>query len=101
MTNIFIHNLDANATEEQLQTLFSPYGNVSNVTIVKDRDTGEVRGFAFLEMPDTAGAQTAIRSLHGTPLNGRPLHINEARDRLDKSTDAASSQRRDHRRHRI
>jgi RNA recognition motif-containing protein len=101
MTNIFIGNLDASATEEQLRTAFAAYGQVGNVTIVKDRDTGEVRGFGFLEMPDKESAQAAIRSLHGSMLNGRLLRVNEARAKLDGITDRGSPQLRDHRRHRI
>jgi RNA recognition motif-containing protein len=99
MTNIFIRNLDDSATEEQLRTAFSAYGEVGNVIIVKDRDTGQIRGFGFLEMPDQESAQAAIGSLHGLMLNGRSLRVNEARDKPDGSTD--TPQLLDHRRHRF
>jgi RNA recognition motif-containing protein len=84
-----------------LRTLFSVYGKVGTVTLVKDRDTGEARGFAFLEMPDTENAQAAIRSLDNLLLNGYPLRVNEARDKQGKSTDSNPAPRRDHRRHRF
>jgi cold-inducible RNA-binding protein len=57
VTNIFIGSLDVNATEEQLRILFATYGAVETVTIVKDRDTGKPRGFAFVEMTEAAEAQ--------------------------------------------
>jgi RNA recognition motif-containing protein len=101
MTHIFIHNLDSNATEEELRTVFSAHGQVNNVNIVKDRDRGETRGLAFVEMPDESSAQAAIRSLDGSVLNGQTLRVNEARDKPDIGTDMGSPQLRDHRRHRI
>lgn len=100
MTNIFIDNLTFNATEEQLRILFAAYGAVETVTIVKDRNTGESRGFAFVEMTQAAEAQAAISSLDGVLLNEHSLRVNEARPKLlrDPSRDLAS---RDHRRHQI
>ena len=100
MMNIFIGNLDLNATEEQLRTLFATHGTVESVTIVKDRDTGQPRGFAFVEMTQAGEAQSAISSLDGTLLNGRALRVNEARPKLvhDPSRNSGS---RDHRSHQI
>ena len=100
MTNIFIGNLDVNATEEQLRILFEAYGVVETVTIVKDRDTGKPRGFAFVEMTEAAEAQAAISSLDGALLNERALIINEARQKPhpDPTRDSGS---RDHRSHHI
>jgi cold-inducible RNA-binding protein len=100
VTNIFVGNLDLNATEEQLRMLFAVYGAVETVTIVKDRDTGEPRGFAFVEMTQAEQAQAAIFSLNSKLLNERPLRVNEARPKLDRdSTRDLGS--RDHRRHQI
>ena len=79
MTNIFIGNLDSNASEEQLRILFAAYGAVESVTIVKDRDTSEPRGFAFVEMSTDEEAQKAIADLNGHQLGGRSLTVNEAR----------------------
>jgi cold-inducible RNA-binding protein len=100
MRNIFIGNLDFNVTEEQLRTLFAAYGAVETVTIVKDRDTGMSRGIAFVEMTETAQADSAISSLNGTLMNERALRVNEARPKLDRDTtrDAGA---REHRRHHI
>ena len=100
MTNIFVGNLDFHATEEQLRSLFAAYGAVETVTVVNDRDSGESRGFAFVEMTQAAEAQAAIASLNGSLLNERAMSVNEARPKLhgDPARDSAS---RDHRRHRI
>jgi len=79
MKNIFVGNLDFAATESSLRSLFEPYGKVDRVNVVTDRDTGRSRGFAFVEMPDSAQADQAIAALNGTDLDGRALNINEAR----------------------
>ena len=79
MKNIFVGNLDFNATESSIRSLFEPYGNVDRVSVVTDRDTGRSRGFAFVEMSDAAEADRAIAALNGTALDGRSLNINEAR----------------------
>ncbi len=79
MTNIFVGNLSYRTTQDELQTAFSQYGGVERVNIVTDRDTGQPRGFAFVEMTDAAQAQAAITHLNGSELNGRVLNVNEAR----------------------
>jgi RNA recognition motif-containing protein len=79
MKNIFVGNLDFAATESSIRSLFEPYGNVERVNVVTDRDTGRSRGFAFVEMSDSAEADRAINALNGTQLDGRSLNINEAR----------------------
>jgi cold-inducible RNA-binding protein len=98
VTNIFVGNLDLDATEEQLRMLFAVYGTVETVTIVKDRDTLEPRGFAFVEMTQAEQAQAAISSLNSKLLNERPLRVNEARPKLQPTRDLGN---RDHRRHQI
>ena len=100
MTNIFIGNLDFTATEEQLRILFAAYGAVETVTIVRDRDTGDPRGFAFVEMRQAAEAQVAISSLGGLLLQERALRVNEARPKLHRDP-TRDSESRDHRRHQI
>jgi len=77
--NIFVGNLDFGATESSLRSLFEPYGAVDRVNVVTDRDTGRSRGFAFVEMSDSAQADQAIAALNGTELDGRALNVNEAR----------------------
>ena len=79
MTNIFVGNLSYQTTQDDLQTAFAAYGGVERVNIITDRDTGQPRGFAFVEMTDSKDAQTAIAHLNGTELHGRTLNVNEAR----------------------
>jgi cold-inducible RNA-binding protein len=79
VTNIFVGNLSYQTTQEDLQAAFSQYGNVERVSIVTDRDTGQPRGFAFVEMTEKRDAETAISQLNGAELNGRALNVNEAR----------------------
>ncbi|HEY7307017.1 MAG TPA: RNA-binding protein [Bryobacteraceae bacterium] len=79
MTNIFVGNLSYQTTQDDLHTAFAAYGGVERVNIVTDRDTGQSRGFAFVEMTDPKDAQTAIAHLNGTELHGRTLNVNEAR----------------------
>ena len=79
MSNIFVGNLSFQTTQEDLLATFSQFGNVERVNIVTDRDTGQPRGFAFVEMSNAQDAQTAIAQLNGAELNGRALNVNEAR----------------------
>ena len=81
MTNIFVGNLSYATTQEELQDMFGGYGVVERVSIVRDRDTGQSRGFAFVEMTDRTAAEAAINALNGTDMNGRALNVNEARPR--------------------
>ncbi len=82
--NIYIGNLSFETTEDQLRNAFEEFGEVSNVNIIKDRDTGRSRGFAFVEMSDDDAATAAINGLNGTELNERALNVNEARPRNDR-----------------
>ena len=79
MKNIFVGNLDFGVTESSLRSLFEPYGKVERVNLVTDRDTGRSRGFAFVEMTDSAEADRAIAALNGTNHGGRALNVIEAR----------------------
>lgn len=79
MTNIFVGNLSYQATQADLQNAFGAYGNVERVNLVTDRETGQPRGFAFVEMSDAEAAQNAIAHLNGTELHGRAINVNEAR----------------------
>lgn len=81
MVNIFVGNLSYQTTQSELQAAFSFYGTVERVSIVTDRDSGQPRGFAFVEMTDRAAAEAAIGKLNGTDMNGRALNVNEARPR--------------------
>ncbi len=77
--NIFVANIERKVTEEQLQELFSQYGEISSLKLIKDRDTGVSKGFAFIEMPNDDEAQNAINGLNQVELLGRALAVNEAR----------------------
>jgi len=79
MTNIFVGNLNFRTTQEELEAAFSQFGSVERVNIITDRDTGQPRGFAFVEMTNRQEAETAIAQLNGAELNGRAMNVNEAR----------------------
>jgi RNA recognition motif-containing protein len=77
---IYVGNLPFSATEDEINRLFSQHGSVESVSVVTDRETGQPRGFAFVEMAD-GDADEAIRALDGVSMGGRNLRINEARPR--------------------
>jgi cold-inducible RNA-binding protein len=79
MKNIFVGNLSFGATEDSVRALFEQYGTIERVNIITDRDTGQSRGFGFVEMSGNAEAQRAIQELDGREFEGRPLKVNEAR----------------------
>lgn len=79
MINIFVGNLSFKTTKEEILAAFSQYGNVERVNIVTDRETGQSRGFGFVEMSERRDAETAIAQLNGAALNGRNINVNEAR----------------------
>lgn len=81
---LFVGNLPFSATEDQLRQLFGQHGEVSSANIVTDRFTNRSRGFAFVEMTDDRAATTAISALNGYNLDGRPLTVNEARERREE-----------------
>jgi RNA recognition motif-containing protein len=84
MKNIFVGNLSFGATESSVRSLFEAYGAVDRVSIVTDRDTGQARGFGFVEMSNNAEAERAINELNGRDLDGRALNVNEARPKTDR-----------------
>ena len=79
--NIYVSNIAFTATTQDLRQLFESYGAVEKINIITDRDTGQSRGFGFVEMPDSAAAKAAIQGLQGTELAGRTLTVNEAKPR--------------------
>jgi RNA recognition motif-containing protein len=84
-TKLYVGNLPYTATEEELQAMFAGAGTVKTVTVVRDRDTGRSRGFAFVEMETQAEAQKAISMMNGKDLGGRALTVNMARPREERS----------------
>ena len=84
MKNIYVGNLSFSTTEDMLRSLFEKYGTVEQARIVTDRDTGQARGFGFVEMSNDAEAVKAIAALNGTDFEGRTLNVNEARPKADR-----------------
>ncbi len=85
-TSIYVGNLPFSATEEGIRELFSAYGAVESVKLITDRDTGQMRGFGFVEM--TNGANEAINALHEKDFGGRNLTVNPAKPREDRPRQA-------------
>jgi len=83
--NIYVGNLSYEITEEDLRQAFEPFGQVESVSIIKDKYSGQSKGFGFIEMPSKAEAQAAIDGLNGKELKGRTLNVNEARPRSEGS----------------
>ncbi len=79
--NIYVGNLSQDVTEDDLRQAFEAFGEVSSVNIIKDKFSGESRGFGFVEMPAKAEAETAITDLNGQDIKGRAVNVNEARPR--------------------
>src|SRR5271165_1397327 len=79
MKNIFVGNLSFGSTEQDIRSLFESYGAVDRVSIVTDRESGQPRGFGFVEMPNDGEGDKAIASLNGHEVGGRALNVNEAR----------------------
>ena len=86
MKNIFVGNLSFGATEDAVRSMFEAYGTVERVSIMTDRDTGQARGFGFVEMTNNAEGDRAIAELNGRELDGRALNINEARPKTDRGS---------------
>jgi RNA recognition motif-containing protein len=84
--NIYVGNLTWECTADDLLALFQEHGSVSRAQVITDRETGRSRGFGFVEMDDDAEAQKAIEALNGTDYRGRPLTVNEARPREERSS---------------
>ena len=79
--NIYVGNLSYQMTEDELREAFAEYGDVSEVKVLSDRETGRSRGFGFVEMPNQSEGEAAIAQLNGKDLGGRALRVNEARPR--------------------
>ena len=90
---MYVGNLSFDATEQQVRDLFAEYGTVDSVSWITDRDTGRFRGFAFVEMENSAAA-AAIKALDGADLDGRALKVNEARPREERSGGGGGSSNR-------
>jgi RNA recognition motif-containing protein len=85
MFRIYVGNLNFRTDEQELSDLFAEHGQVDNVAIITDRETGRSRGFGFVEMGDENEGRAAIEALNGQDFGGRPLTVNEARPRAERA----------------
>ena len=84
-TRLYVGNLAYSTSEAELRTLFAQAGTVTDVALIKDRDTGQSKGFGFVTMSSQAETQKAISMFNGNELNGRPLTVNIAKPREERS----------------
>lgn len=89
--NIYVGNLGPEVTEDDLRQAFAAFGNVATASVIKDKFSGESRGFGFVEMPAKAEAQAAINGLNSKELKGRALNVNEARPRSEGGREGGRS----------
>ncbi len=85
MKNVFVGNMSFESTEDGLRSIFEPFGEITRVNLITDRDTGRARGFGFVEMPNDEEAAKAIAALNGTQMDGRALNVNEAKPKTGGS----------------
>ncbi len=83
---IYVGNIGYDTREQELREAFEAHGQVQEVSMVMDRETGRSKGFGFVEMPTSAEAQAAISALNGKEFGGRPATVNEARPRQERSS---------------
>ena len=84
MKNIYVGNLSYSTSEDTVRSLFEAHGTVGKVSIVRDRDNGQPKGFGFVEMTDDGQATQAMAALNGKDVDGRALNVNEARPKTDR-----------------
>jgi RNA recognition motif-containing protein len=84
MINIYVGNLSFDTAETQLEQMFAQHGQVEEVQIITDRDTGRSRGFGFVKMRDDNAGRTAIEQLNGSEMGGRNIIVNEAKPRPER-----------------
>ncbi len=85
MKKLFVGNLSFDTREGELRSIFEPYGEITSIQVMTDRDTGRPRGFAFVELADDGEAAKAITELNGMELDGRPLNVNDAHPKPERS----------------
>ncbi len=82
--NIYVGNLAYSVTQDDLRDAFAAYGDISSVNLITDKFTGDSKGFGFVEMPNNAEADAAIKALNETPLKGRNIKVNQAKPRGER-----------------
>ena len=90
MKSVYVGNLNFDTTEGDLRNLFEPFGEIANISLINDRETGRPRGFAFVEMADDREAARAMTDLNGKEVAGRTLKVNEATPRLERTRPRSS-----------
>ena len=85
MKNVFVGNMSFETTESSIRSIFEPFGEITRVNLITDRDTGRARGFGFVEMTNDEEAAKAIAALNGTQMDGRALNVNEAKPKTGGS----------------
>lgn len=93
MKNLYVGNLSFSTTEQTIRSLFEAFGTVDRVNIVTDRETGQKKGFGFVEMPNDAEAEKAIAEINGKDVGGRTLAVNEARPKTDRPSGGGGGRR--------
>ena len=88
---LYVGGLAYSVTEQELEALFAEIGKVTSTAVIKDRDSGQSKGFGFVEMEDDAAAQNAIKELNGKDLSGRSITVNEARPQEDRRSGGGGS----------
>ena len=84
--NIYAGNLSYQTTEQNLREAFEAFGKVSSASVISDRETGQSKGFGFVEMPNNSEADAAIKALNGRDMNGRAIKVNQAEARKERSS---------------
>ena len=82
--NIYVGNLSYEVTDDEVKDLFSPHGEISSVSIIKDKYSGQSKGFGFVEMPNQAEAEEAIKALNESELKGRNIKVNQAKPKEER-----------------
>ena len=85
MKKLFVGNMSFDTTEGELRSIFEPYGEITSINVITDRDTGRPRGFAFVELANDGEAAKAITELDGKEVGGRALNVNEANPKPERS----------------
>ena len=85
MKKLFVGNMSFDTKEGELRSIFEPYGEITRIQVMTDRDTGRARGFGFVELADDGEAAKAITALNGKEVDGRALNVNEARPKPEGS----------------
>jgi RNA recognition motif-containing protein len=89
--NIYVGNLPYSVTEDELRTAFAAFGEVSSVNVITDKFSGQSKGFGFVEMPENAAADAAIKALNETPMGGRNIKVNQAKPRGERQSGGGGS----------